>query len=81
MVVCRPHGLPRQMARNPIFAGKGGLPSGVSEAEAGLGRRGVGLIGRKLGGLLLPGAPPNRAYRLCSDGERLIIVGTCDLAR
>jgi hypothetical protein len=34
-----------------------------------------------LGGLLLPGAPPNRAYRLCSDGERLIIVGTCDLTR
>ena len=25
--------------------------------------------------------PPNRAYRLCSDSERLIVIGTCDMAR
>ena len=25
--------------------------------------------------------PPNRAYRLCSDSERLIVIGTCVLAR
>jgi hypothetical protein len=25
--------------------------------------------------------PPNRAYRLCSDSERLIVIGTCRMAR
>ena len=25
--------------------------------------------------------PPNRAYRLCSDSERHVVIGTCDLAR
>ena len=31
-----------------------------------------------MGGLLLPGALPNRAYRLCSDSEHLsVIIGTC----
>lgn len=34
--------------------------------------------GCKVGGLLLPGALPNRAYRLCSDSEHLsVIIGTC----
>ncbi|EGG78373.1 hypothetical protein SXCC_00970 [Gluconacetobacter sp. SXCC-1] len=37
---------------------------------------------KEVGGLLLPGALPNRAYRLCSDSEHLrVIIGTCDLAR
>ncbi|AFW01251.1 hypothetical protein NBRC3257_1723 [Gluconobacter thailandicus NBRC 3257] len=32
----------------------------------------------EVGGLLLPGALPNRAYRLCSDSEHLrVIIGTC----
>ena len=38
-------------------------------------------IGRIKWGASVARCPPDRAYRLCSDGERLIIVGTCDMAR
>ena len=37
--------------------------------------------GTRYWGASVARCPPNRAYRLCSDGERLIIVGTCDLTR
>ena len=39
-----------------------------------------GGIGAKWGASVAR-CPPNRAYRLCSDSERLIVIGTCHMAR
>ena len=73
----RADGVARPLERRPDHPPRS---RGSERARCGAGG-GVTFQERKVGGLLLPGARPNRAchWLLSSDSERCVIVGTCEI--